>query len=144
MQIPHEFFPVLIVQIGLFVALWMLLKRLWFDPALKIIRAREQRSSGALARAATLQSAAEKLRREHLAAIEQAKVAAQAEVQQILRKAETEQRRIIADANDAAQKTLGEARSRIAGEVVAARSALQAEVGTIAREVAKAVLGRAV
>src|SRR5206468_4172483 len=113
MEIPHEFFPVLIAEIGLFLALWLLLKRLWFDPALKVISAREQRSSGALSRAAALQDAAEQLRREHATAIEGAKTQAHAEVLTMIREAEAEQRRIIAEANEAAQRRLGEARARI-------------------------------
>ena len=36
MDIPKEFFPVLLVQIALFLGLWMALKRLWFDPALNL------------------------------------------------------------------------------------------------------------
>ena len=144
MDIPHEFVPVLLVQIGLFLALWMLLKRVWFDPALKILTAREERSQGAVAAAKTMQDEAERLRRQHAAAIDQAKSEAQQEVQDILRRAEAEQRRVLAEANDEAQKTLATARSQIATEVASARRDLSGQAEAIAREVAKAIMGRAV
>ena len=142
MDIPKEFFPVLLVQIALFLGLWMVLKRLWFDPALKVIAAREARSHGAVAAAEALHAEVERLRQQHTAAIDAAKAEAQREVQEILRQAETEQRRVIGEATDAAQRNLAEARERVAQEVAAARQGLQADVHAIAREVATAVLGR--
>jgi F-type H+-transporting ATPase subunit b len=143
MDIPKEFLPVLLVQIALFLGLWMVLKRLWFDPALKVIGAREARSQGAVAEARVLQADAERLRREHAAAIEQARAEAQRDVQEIVRQAESEQRRTIAEATEEAQRTAAEVRDRVAREVEAARHDLKAQVPAIAREVAKVVLGRA-
>jgi len=144
MDIPAEFFPVLLAQIVLFVGLWLVLKRLWFDPALKVIAAREQRSHGAVAEAKRVQDEAERMRREHAAAIEQAKGEAHREVQDMLRQAETERRQIIARATEEAQRTAGEVRETVAREVAEARQRLQADVRAIATEVAKTVLGRAV
>ena len=144
MDIPHEFIPVLLVPIVLFLGLWMLLKRLWFDPALKIIAAREARSQGAIEAAKRLRDEAERMRAEHEAAIAQAKAEAQREVQEILRQAEAEQRRLIGDANDDAQRTIARVRGEIANEIATARQALRDDAHAIAREVAGAVLGRTV
>jgi F-type H+-transporting ATPase subunit b len=144
MDIPKEFFPVLLVQIALFLGLWVVLKRWWFDPALRVIAAREAHSRGAVAEAKALQAEAERLRREHAAAIDQAKAEAQVEVQELLRQADAEQRRLIGQATESAQRTAMETRERVAREVAEARQRLQADVHAIAREVAKAVLGRAV
>ena len=144
MDIPKEFFPVLLVQIALFLGLWMVLKRWWFDPALRVIAAREAHSRSAVAEAKALQDEAERLRREHAAAIDQAKAEAQREVQEILRQADAEQRRLMGLAAESAQRTATETRERVAREVADARQRLQADVHTIAREVAKAVLGRGV
>src|SRR5262249_59297005 len=98
MDIPKEFFPVLLVQIALFLGLWMVLKRFWFDPALKVIAAREARSHGAVTAAEALQAEAERMRRQHAAAIDAAKAEAQQEVEEILRQAEAEERRVICEA----------------------------------------------
>jgi F-type H+-transporting ATPase subunit b len=144
MDIPKEFFPVLLVQIALFLGLWMVLKRLWFDPALAVIAAREKRSHGSIAEAKRLQDEAERLRRERDAAIEQAKSEAQREIQELLRRADATQRELIEQATADAQRTASEMRERVAAEVAAARQSLQSEAHAIAREVAKTVLGRAV
>lgn len=134
----------MLAQIVLFVGLWVALKRLWFEPALKVITAREKRSHGAVAEAKRVQADAERMRREHATAIDQAKVEAQREVQNMLRQAETEQRQIIARATEEAQRTVGEVREIVARDVAEARQRLQGDVRSIAAEVAKIVLGRAV
>jgi F-type H+-transporting ATPase subunit b len=144
MDVPAEFVPVLLAQMAIFVALWMVLKRFWFEPALRLIAAREKRSHGAIAEAKALQGEAERLRLEHTAALDQARAEAHRDVQEMLRQAEAEQRRLIAAANEAAHQAAAEARARIAEEVAAARRGLEADAHAIAREVAKAVLGRAV
>jgi F0F1-type ATP synthase membrane subunit b/b' len=47
LKIPPDY--TFVVQIALFVALWIVLKRFWFDPALRIVRERAARSEGAIA-----------------------------------------------------------------------------------------------
>src|SRR2546427_2111723 len=115
----------LVVQIALFVALWVVLKRLWFDPALRIIRERTARSEGAIAEARAIQAEAERLRAEHAAALEQARSEAESEMQEMLRQADAEQKRLLGEARDEAQRTLAEGRARIAQDVVAARQGLR-------------------
>ena len=144
MDIPKEFVPVLLAQIALFCALWMVLKRFWFDPVLRVLAAREKRTHGAIVEAKHLQDDAERLRREHEAAIADAKAEAQREVQDLLRKADAAQRELIEQATAEAQRTANEVRERVAGEVAAARRTLQGEVDAIARELARVVVGRAV
>ncbi|HXJ34954.1 MAG TPA: ATP synthase F0 subunit B [Candidatus Eisenbacteria bacterium] len=144
MEIPEEFFKVLLVQIALFVGLWMVLKRFWFEPALKVIAAREKRSHGAIAEAKAAQDEAARLRREHAAALDQAKSEAQRDVQELLREAEVQQRTLITEATEQAHRTMGEVRSQIEREVASARQQLRADVQAMAREVAKTVLGRAI
>lgn len=143
MDIPKEFVPVLLAQIALFVGLWLVLKRLWFAPALAVIAAREKRSHGAIEEARTVRNEAERLRREHGAAIEQAKAEAQRDVQDLLRQAEATQRQLIAEATADAHRTATEMRERVEREIATARQGLQADVQSIAREIAKTVLGRA-
>jgi len=134
----------LVYQIVLFVALWLLLKRLWFDPAMAVLKERTVRSEGAIAEARKVREEAERLRRDHEAALAQARVEAQREVQEILRASEQEQRRLIDEATAEAQQTLADARVRIAEDVAAARKHLRADVDGIAREIARAVMGRTV
>ena len=134
----------LLIQIPIFIILWMLLKRFWFDPALRIIRERTARSEGAVAEARAIQADAERLRAEHAAALDQARAEAEREVQDILREAEVEQKRLIAEAREDAQRMIGEVRGRIAGEMATARQQLRETAHDIARMVAEKVLGRPV
>jgi F-type H+-transporting ATPase subunit b len=132
----------LVVQIALFVALWVVLKRLWFDPALRVIRERTARSEGAVKEARAIQAEAQRLRAEHAAALDQAKGEAQSEMQEMLRQAEAEQQRLIAEARAEAQRTLTDVRAQVAEEVASARLGLRDSAGEIARIVAQKILGR--
>jgi F-type H+-transporting ATPase subunit b len=142
LKIPPDY--TFLLEIVLFVVLWIVLKRLWFDPALRVIRERAARSEGAVAEARAVQVDAERLRAEHAAALDQARDEAHREMQDILRSAEAEQKRLLAEARNDAQRTLGEARSRIAEEVAEARRALRTDAESIAQDVVRKVLGRAV
>jgi F-type H+-transporting ATPase subunit b len=132
----------LLVQIALFVGLWLALKRLWFDPALRVIRERSLRSEGAVREARAIQAEAERLRAEHAAALEQTKGEAHDEMQEMLRQTEAEQQRLIAEARADAQRTLTDVRRRVEEEVAAARLGLRDSAGEIARIAAQKVLGR--
>jgi F-type H+-transporting ATPase subunit b len=131
-----------LVQIALFVALWLVLKRLWFDPALRIIRERTARSDGAIKEARTIQAEAERMRAEQAVALDQVKAEAQRDVQEIVRRAEAEQKRLIGEAREEARRTMEEARGRIAQEVSSARQGLRESAHDVARIVAEKVLGR--
>ncbi|HEV7732305.1 MAG TPA: ATP synthase F0 subunit B [Candidatus Binatia bacterium] len=140
LQPDYSFF----IQIGLFLLLWACLKQWWFDPAMKVLKKRNARSAGAIEEARKVQAEAEQLRREHAIALEQTKAEAQREVHDILRNAEAEQKRLLTEATDDAHRTLADVRSRVAEEVAVARKELRADVETIAREVARTIMGRAV
>jgi F-type H+-transporting ATPase subunit b len=141
LKIPPD--ATVLIQVVIFVVLWIVLRRLWFEPALRLARERASRSEGAVAEARAIQAEAERLRSEHAAALDEARGAAQREMQHILRGAEAEQKRLIAEARDEAQRTLSDARARIADDVAAARRGLHEQADAIARDVARKVLGRA-
>jgi F-type H+-transporting ATPase subunit b len=134
----------LVVQVAIFVALWLTLKRLWFEPAQALIRERTRRSEGQIEAARKLEAEIDRLRREHHAALEKARSEAQREVAEIMRRAEAEQKELIAAATEDAQNTLADVRARVAEEVATARKSLSADVGAIAREVVRTVMGRTV
>lgn len=133
-----------LVQIAIFVVLWLVLKRFWFDPALRIIRARAARSEGAVAEARAIQQEAERLRAEHARAVDQARSEAQREMQAVIREAENEQKRIVTEATAEAHRMLSDASARVAEEVVAARRTLQDDAAELARLVTQKIVGRAV
>ena len=138
MSIDHT----LLVQIAIFVVLWLVLKRLWFDPALRLIRERTARSEGAVKEARAIQAEAERLRAEHAAALDQAKIEAQREMQEMVRQAEAEQQRLITEARADTQRTLTDVRVQVDEEVERARLGLRDSASEIARVVAEKILGR--
>jgi len=142
LKIPPDY--TFLVQIALFVVLWIVLKRLWFDPALRIVQERKRRSEGALDEARAIQAEAERLRAEHARSLEEARVEAQREMHDILRRAEVEQKQLIGEAQQAADRTLADARAQIASDVSSARQSLRDSAHEIARLVAEKVLGRPV
>src|SRR5689334_19204549 len=123
LKIPPDY--TFLLEIVLFVVLWFGLKRLWFDPALRLIRERAARSEGAIVEARTAQAEAERLRAETAAQLDQARGEAQREMQEMVRSAEVEQKRMLDEARADAQRVLGDARTRIAEEVAAARRSLR-------------------
>jgi F-type H+-transporting ATPase subunit b len=144
MQVTQQDAILVLCQIALFLGLYVVLKRLWFGPAGRVLHEREHRSSGALAEAREIHARAEELRAQHAKALEQARVEARREVQSLWRAAEAEQQRLIDEAQADAGRTLSAARENIANDVARARQELEAQVGEIARQAAQAVLGRAV
>jgi len=141
LKIPPDY--TFLVQIGLFVVFWLVMKRLWFGPAMRIIKERAVRSEGAIREAKAVQAEAERLRTEHAAALEAVKVEAHRDMQMILRQAEKEQQTILDGARSEAERRLADARARLAEEVGVARQGLRTQVEEIARDVMRKVIGRA-
>jgi len=131
-------------QIVIFLTLWAVLTRLWFTPVATLLRDRRARSDGAVAEAAAVGAEAERLRAEHAKALAATRAEAQREVQEILRAAEAEQKRVVEAAMADAERLLAEARTRIALEAAEARKSVGTEAEAIARQVAEAIMGRAV
>jgi F-type H+-transporting ATPase subunit b len=142
LKIPPDY--TFVLEIVIFVVFWVAMKRLWIDPALRVIHERSRRSEGAIREAERLQAEAERMRAAHAAALDEAKAEAHREMQEIVRVAEAEQQRLIGEARAEAQRTLSDVRVRVVEEMAAARQGLRAQAGEIAREVARKVLGREV
>jgi F-type H+-transporting ATPase subunit b len=143
LEIPPDF-KTLLVQATIIVVLWVVLGRLWFGPAMRVIRERSARSEGALEKARAIQAEAEALRARHAAAIEEARAESQKESEEVWRAADAEPRKLLGEARDEAQRVLTDARGRIAEEVASARQELRKQADHIAKEVARTVLGRPV
>src|SRR5881398_3773167 len=122
-----------LIHIVVFVVFWLLVRRLWFLPALRIIRERTVRSEGAIREARAIEAEAERLRAEHAAALDQTRSEAQRELQEIIRGAEAEQKRLVAEASAEAHRTLTDVQARVADEVARARRTLRDDAGALAR-----------
>jgi F-type H+-transporting ATPase subunit b len=135
---------IILAQFALFIGLWAILKRFWFDPALRVIHERKRRSEGAVVEARKIQAEVEQLRQEQAAVLAAARAEAQREMQDLLRAAESEQKKLIDEARADAQRSVDDVRSRLAEDVANARRTLRDAAGEIARLVSAKVLGRAV
>src|SRR5438128_2485705 len=134
-----------LIQIAIFVVFWLLVRRLWFEPALRLIRERTVRSEGAIGEARAIEAEAERLRAEHAAALDQTRSEAQRELQEIVRRAEAEREReqLIARGRQAADRIRADARVLAEQEFVAARNALRDELIEDAVRQASALLRQA-
>jgi F-type H+-transporting ATPase subunit b len=144
MQVTQHSVTLVLCQVALFLVLFVILKRLWFKPVAAVLQERERRSEGALAEARAMHVRVEELRAQHAKALEQARLEARHEVQELWRAAETEQQRLIDEAQTEAERTLVVARAEIAGDIARARQELETQVREIARQAAQSVLGRVV
>lgn len=142
LKIPPDY--TFVVQIVLFLVLWQILRRMWFEPALRIMRERVRRSEGAIAEARAIQADVERLRAEHTTKLDAARSEAAQEMREMLQRAEAEQKRMLLEAHEDAHRTLSEMRVRIAEEVTVARAALREQARAIARDAVRVILGRAV
>jgi F-type H+-transporting ATPase subunit b len=142
MQVTPVSITLVVCQIALFLALYALLKRLWFTPVGSVLHERAHRSEGALAEARAMQARAEELRREHAKALDAARAQAQGEIHDLLRAAEAEHKRLIEEAQAEGERTLEDARQGIAKDVAQAKQQLEGEVAELARRAAESVLGR--
>jgi F0F1-type ATP synthase membrane subunit b/b' len=144
MQVTQQDAILVLCQIGLFLVLFAILKRLWFSPVATVLHERQHRSEGALAEAREIQARAEELRAEHARALDEARAEARREVQDLWRASEAEQQRMIEAAHADAERTLEAAREQIARDVGQAQKDLDGQVRQIARQAAESVLGRSI
>jgi len=129
-----------LIQIVLFIVLWIGLKRLLFDPVLRVLEARDARTSGLNREATAMKASAEQSATEYERRMREVRhqISASAEAERAT--AHTEERQLIAEARQEASGRLMQLRERLAGEAEAARGALAAE----ARDLSVRMFERAV
>jgi F-type H+-transporting ATPase subunit b len=131
-----------LVQIVLFLVLWIGLKRLLFDPVLHVLETRDARTSGLKREAADMKKAAEQGAAEYERRMHEVRyrIAAEAEAQRAA--AQTEERQLIAEARQEATSRLMQWRETLAGEAEAARAALGLEARDLSVRMLERVVGK--
>jgi F-type H+-transporting ATPase subunit b len=129
-----------LIQIVLFIVLWIGLKRLLFDPVMHVLEARDARTSGLTREATAMKASAEQSAGEYERRMHELRhqIAGAAEAARTA--AHTEERQLIAEARQEASSRLMQLRETLAGEAEAARAAL----GTEARDLSVRMLERVV
>ena len=130
------------IQIVLFLVLWAILKRWLFDPTLRVLEARRQRTTGQLAEAERLRVETARMRSEYEAALHAARVAAREEVARVREEAEAEEGRLLKAARAEGAQIVEEVRRRVALEVEAARATMARDAAELSVDAAEKILGR--
>ena len=133
----------LIVQIILFVVLWMGLKKLLFEPVLGVLEEREQRTVGRIALAGEEKARAGEAESEYKTAIREARVNVARESEAAEKQAWEEHSQALAAAREKAAEEIGRSRTELATAVEEAKGKLGTEAERIAEEMLVRVTGRA-
>ena len=134
----------ILYQIILFVALWLILKKILFQPYLRLLEERERRTIGAEHDSADLEHEGARLRAQYEEKIAQAQTAAYAAKDDILQEARQQREKILGEARAAAASKLEQARREISLALEREKALAAAEAATVAGEMVSKVLGRKV
>lgn len=139
-----DFDKTLLVQVALFVALWLALKPLLFDPMLKLFEEREKRIEGAIgeAREIDLKSVAAKTKYDD--ALSKARGEGATERDRLRGEGIKKENELLAQARTEAQAKLEAGRKQAQADFSKAKDELAAERQRLAKDVAARVLGREV
>ena len=134
----------ILYQIILFVALWLILNKILFQPYLRLLEERERRTIGAEHDSADLEHEGARLRAQYEEKIAQAQSAAYAAKDAILQEARQQREKILGEARAAAASKLEQARREISLALEKEKALAAAEAATVAGEMVSKVLGRKV
>jgi F-type H+-transporting ATPase subunit b len=132
------------IQLITFVVLWQGLKRLVFEPFLRVLDEREKRTVAAKAEAERLLVEVERTRSEYEQSLHRLRVEMAQEAASARNAAQEEGQRALAAARAAANEEMMRMRTQVAAQVDAARSSLATQAEAIAQEMlARVVNGKA-
>ena len=134
----------ILYQIILFVALWLILNKILFQPYLRLLEERERRTIGAEHDSADLEHEGARLRARYEEKIAQAQTAAYAAKDAILQEARQQREKILGEARAAAASKLEQARREISLALEKEKALAAAEAAAVAGEMVSKVLGRKV
>jgi F-type H+-transporting ATPase subunit b len=130
-----------VIQIVSFFLLWMGLKRLLFDPVLKVLEERRARTEGVRAQAAQLRSEVERAAAAFDLKIAQVRSEIGLEADAARNATDDEERRVLATARDQANAHIREESERVRAQADAARSSLAGESAELAGRIVERVVG---
>jgi len=134
----------LLVQMGVFLAVLVILNRLLFQPILATFDERTRRVEDAKTQARALEAETAKQVAAYQGQLEEARTEGERLREAMRKMALAENERLVRQTREETGDTLGELRERIAREYREASATLKVEAREMAREVAVQVLGRPV
>ena len=133
-----------VVQIVSFAVLWFGLKRLLFDPVLRVLETREQRTTGTVQAAEEMKAAARVAAAEYERRLQEVREALSAEAAQARTATQHEEQQLVASARADANAELVRLRESLSRQATAARSAVTSEAHGLASRMLERVVGRSV
>jgi F-type H+-transporting ATPase subunit b len=134
----------ILIQMGLFVLLWLVLRPALFDPMVKLFEEREKRIEGAKLLARKTDEASAGALSKYEAEMAKARASANVERDKLRAEGVRAENEILGKVRAQTSKTLEEGRGRISEDVASARAQLKRDVHALAKELAGRVLGREV
>lgn len=134
----------LFIQMGLFLALMLILNVFVFRPMAALLEEREKRIKDPGADAKGMEAEVERMRLQYDATLNDAKLKAIEERNRLRKEGADREQEIVKGAYKASEETLSEVKGRIEKELGAAREALRKEAASLSSNVAEKLLGRAV
>lgn len=129
------------IQIITFIILWQGLKRLVFEPFLKVLDARDTRTVAAQADAVRLIAEAEKARQDYELSLHRMRVEMAREAAAARNAAQEEGQRALAAARASANEEMMRMRAQVSAQVEAARQTLSAQAASLAEQMLQRVIG---
>ena len=139
-----DFDATALVMVVIFLALWLVLKPLLFDPMLKLFEERERRTDGEKLLARKIDEKSASALATYETEMQNARTTANAERDRVRAEGLKKEAEILARVRKATAAAIDEGRKQTQAELATARTALKNDVGTIAKDLASRALGREV
>jgi F-type H+-transporting ATPase subunit b len=130
------------IQIASFLILWFGLKRLLFDPMVRVLDEREARTTGSRRAAAAMRTAADVAAAEYERRIHEVRVALAADAEAARHATQDAERQIVTAARDEASHQLTQLRETLRRQAEAARPAVATEARELSARILERALGR--
>jgi F-type H+-transporting ATPase subunit b len=135
-------YTTIVYQIILFVVLWLILNKLLFRPYMALLEERESKTSGARHDTGDLEHEGARLKAQYDEKIAQGQAAGAAAKEAILQAARQQREIILTQAREQAASALERARQDVRNQMQNERQLAATEVATVARDMARKILGR--
>ena len=134
----------IIYQVVLFVVLWLILNKLLFQPYLRLLEEREDKTTGAQHDSVDLEHEGAKLKAQYDEKMAQGQAAGYAAKEAINQDARQQREKILGLARDEATRALDQVRQEVATAMEQEKRLAAAEVSAVAADMVNKVLGRRV
>lgn len=139
-----DFDATLLVQVGFIVVLWLVLKPLLFDPMLRLFEEREKRIEGNIKKARRIDEKSAEANAQYEEAVAKGRAEGAAERERLRAASVRKEGELLTKIRGETQSRVDTARAETDKELATTRAELVPHTQTIARDLAKRVLGREV